>query len=60
MSKSKKELQGYFVDWYLSMPDFDETLLDNVDRNGCFLDETIVPMFYMFKVGFGYGQIYSD
>jgi hypothetical protein len=51
------DLINAFEDWFLAIPDVDETLIDAVDTDGCYTDKTIIGWFSLFKAGYGYGKI---
>ena len=58
--KSTAEMKEHFIDWFLSIPDLDETLvLDENQTVDGFTDETIIALFSGFKAGFDCGQAYS-
>ena len=52
------ELKERFIDWFLSIPDVDETLIaeENQDLDG-FCDEIVQALFSGFKAGFASGQV---
>ncbi len=58
--KSNSEMKAHFINWFLSIPDVDETLVSEEAQSiDGFVDETVITLYDGFKAGFDCGKIYG-
>jgi hypothetical protein len=57
----KTKIKEKFIEWYLTIPDVDETLIaEGQQAHGCFRDYTVMALYEGFKAGYASGRVYKD
>ena len=58
---TKAEKKRHFIDWFLSIPDVDETLVDEHAQNADgFFDETVNALWSGYKAGVDTGEAFGS